>query len=132
MGRPSDYSEELAIKICEYITDGLSLRQIKKIDGMPDVSTIMRWCVNNESFREQYTRAKEFQTEAFNEELPDISDDENIPVDRARLMIETRKWIMGKMKPKKYGDKQQVDHSGTMTLGQLVLDSYKIEDKGGE
>ena len=30
-------------------------------------------------------------------------------VDRSKLRIETRKWIMGKFAPRKYADKQSVD-----------------------
>ena len=75
---------------------------------------------------ERYMRAqKSRQAEYFAEELIDIADDgrndweerENQKtgasyialneeaISRSKVRIETRKWLMGKMKPKKYGDK---------------------------
>jgi hypothetical protein len=41
-------------------------------------------------------------------------------IQRAKLRVETRKWMLGKMAPKKYGDKQQIEHSGNLTLEALV------------
>ena len=98
----SIYTEKLAEQICDYIKEGKTLRTISEIDGMPNKSTILKWRNNNNEFKDQYTRAKEEQSEAFNEELIEIADDLTVEPDRAKLRIETRKWVMGKMKPKKY------------------------------
>ena len=125
MGAPTTYSQELAETICLLIAEGYSLRHIEAQPGMPCKSTIMEWCIRHPDFADQYARAKERQAEAFNEELLDIADDgrndwierENKrtgetfialneeAVARSKLRIEARKWLMGKMKPKKYGDK---------------------------
>lgn len=35
-------------------------------------------------------------------------------VERARLQIDTRKWLLSKLAPKKYGDMLQLEHSGTL------------------
>jgi hypothetical protein len=40
------------------------------------------------------------------ESVPD-----NEAVQRSRLRVDTRKWLMGKLKPKKYGDKIQHEHN---------------------
>ncbi len=124
-GRPTLYSEDLANKICLLIIEGYSLRQSGEVDGMPAKRTILRWCVENETFRHHYTRAKEDQADAFAEELLDIVDEnrndwverENKKtgdmyialneeaIARSRLRMDARRWLMGKMKPKKYGDK---------------------------
>ncbi len=37
-------------------------------------------------------------------------------IQRSRLRIETRKWLMGKLKPKKYGDKLELEHGGKIAL----------------
>lgn len=125
MGRPSDYSQELADRICSELADGLSMRTICKADDMPDKSTVFRWIRTNEEFRNQYTRAKEESADALTDEMLDIADDASNDwmerddgrldyngdhIQRSRLRIETRKWIASKLKPKKYGDK--VTHEG--------------------
>jgi hypothetical protein len=126
-GRPSLYNDELAKKVCALIADGHSLRTIAAMDGLPCKETITNWCLNKPEFLIQYVRAKEEQAEAFAEELLDIADDarndwmeNNAPgnvgwqangehIQRSRLRIDARKWLMGKMKPKKYGDKQHIE-----------------------
>jgi hypothetical protein len=110
VGRPSDYSQKLAQDICRRIADGESLRQICASQGMPTKTSVMRWLGANVAFRDIYSRARELQAEHFAEEILAISDDgskdsdpEN--VSRSRLRVETRKWLMVRMAPKKYGDK---------------------------
>ena len=37
-------------------------------------------------------------------------------VDRSRLQVDARKWLLSKLAPKKYGDKVGVQHEGGVTL----------------
>lgn len=37
-------------------------------------------------------------------------------LEHRKLQVETRKWILCKMLPKVYGDKQQIEHSGSIDL----------------
>ena len=52
-------------------------------------------------------------------------------IDHRRLQIETRKWLLGKMAPKKYGDKHIHEHGGPeggpITLEALITASLKEE-----
>ena len=50
-------------------------------------------------------------------------------ISRSRLRVEARKWLMGKMKPKKYGDKIDVDH-GVQAGSSLETLLGKIADAG--
>ena len=132
LGRPSSYTQELADKICEEIASGKSMRSVSRMEGMPAMSMIFRWLREHPSFREQYTASTIERTEAFQEDVIDISDDgsddytednymegrtpgyqvnsENIQ--RSRLRVETRKWLMERMKPKKYGAKIDMTTNG--------------------
>ena len=58
-GAPELYTHELAEKVCSYIADGLSLRSIQKISGMPSRFTIFNWLKNKPEFLNLYVRAKE-------------------------------------------------------------------------
>lgn len=133
-GRPSKFNQALADKICEELADARSLRSICLDDGMPSQTTIFRWLADDRysSFREQYTRAREAQADAIFDEILDIADDasndwmerrssEDEPlgwqlngehVQRSKLRIEARKWMAGKLAPKKYSDKLEIEHSG--------------------
>lgn len=115
VGRPSIYTQELADRICDLLSDGLSLRKICLMDEMPDKSTVFRWLRTEQGFSDQYARAKQEGTDAWAEELHDIVDDvseDKEAINKARLRVDTRKWLMSKMKPKKYGEKLDVTSDG--------------------
>lgn len=127
-GRPSSFTEEVADKICSQLAIGMSLREICRADDMPGAATVFRWLANPDykTFREQYARAKEAGIEALAEDILDIADDatndwmerkdsngENIgwqfngeAARRSQIRIDARKWLLSKLAPKKYGDKQ--------------------------
>lgn len=126
-GRPSKFSEEIANEICERIAQGEGLRKIAELEGMPDRRTVFRWLDSNQSFRHQYAQARERCSDFWAEEILQIADDGRNDtyvdergkkktdwdnVHRSRLRIDTRKWLMSKLHPKKYGDKF-IDEPGT-------------------
>lgn len=131
MAGVSTYSEEMADKICERIADGESLKAICEEEGMPSKATVFKWLGQNASFVDKYARAREAQADALFDDILSIADDgrndwmerrgeedagwvangENIR--RAQLRIDARKWMAGKLRPKKYGEKLDID--GTMT-----------------
>lgn len=120
VGRPSDYTQELADLVCERIaTHSVGLQKLCDLyDDMPEKSTIRRWCLKYPQFRTQYAQAKAFQVETLIEEIIDIADDVSQDMDinekgkeicntefiaRSRLRIDTRKWLASKLAPKIYG-----------------------------
>lgn len=124
MGRPTIYSEELALSICERLANGESLLKICREDAMPARGTVFRWLMQYDDFKNKYEAAREMQAELFADELNEIADDgtndwmesadkdggvgyklNGEHIQRSRLRIDTRKWIASKLKPKKYGDK---------------------------
>lgn len=113
MGRPTLYTKALGVTICERIASGESVRNIALDDGMPQKSTIIAWSLNPEhDFYGQYEKARESRVEVMADELVDIADDGGDEgVQRSRLRIDTRKWVLSKMKPKRYGDKVEHDLS---------------------
>lgn len=127
-GRPTIYSEELAQVICESLMVGMSLRKTCQLDGMPAISTVMQWLASGKNgFMEQYAHARQVQAEYLLDELIDIADDSaddyeivngeerlnQEHIQRAKLRIDTRKWNIEKLAPKKYGAKQQLEHTGS-------------------
>ncbi|MFO3907642.1 ubiquitin carboxyl-hydrolase [Enterobacter hormaechei] len=136
-GRPSDYLPEVAADICSLLADGESLRKVCDRPGMPNKATVFRWLAQHEEFRDQYAKATETRADAIFEEMFDIADDvpaEAAEVAKARLRIDTRKWALARMNPKKYGDKvsQEIDHKssdGTMTPKPTIIQLLPVEPK---
>lgn len=117
--------EDIINRICKHISEEKkSLRSALLLDNMPDKNQFYKWIRDNESFREQYAYACEERADAVFEEILEISDDNtdctlidengNTRIDHAavqlkRLQVDSRKWMLSKMNPKKYSDKIQVD-----------------------
>jgi hypothetical protein len=111
-GRPSAYSEELAEDICKSIACGHALyRRCEQNEHWPSERTIYRWLEENIEFRQMYMRARERCADRRAEEMVVIADTEP-DAQRARVMIEARKWHASKLAPKKYGDKVTNVHEG--------------------
>lgn len=131
-GRPTIYTKELADIICTRLTEGESLRRILLTKGMPSSSTIYRWLLNEDykSFWEQYARAREVQAEVMFDEILDIADDgsndfmtitkgdytynveDREVTNRSKLRVDSRKWYLSKVLPKKFGDKLDMTTNG--------------------
>lgn len=111
-GRPSTYTEEMGEKFCERLAAGESLRSICSDPEMPSAPTIYTWLDRFPLFAERYARARSAQTEAMLEEMLEIADNTKIDPQDKRVRIDTRKWAMSKLRPKKYGDKLDLEHSG--------------------
>ncbi|OAP40365.1 hypothetical protein AU381_00105 [Sinorhizobium glycinis] len=112
-GRPTEYTPELAAKIVERIASGDSLRKICRSVDMPHESTVRLWATQDRNgFYTQYTRAREAQMDSLAEDLLEIADDDKNDVNRARLRVDTRKWLMSKIAPKRFGDRVAKEISG--------------------
>lgn len=127
LGRPSSYTVEVGDDICERLANGESLRAICVDDGMPGRSTVFRWLGDNESFRDQYARAREDQAETMADDIVSIADgdgveDTAIATARDRLRVDARKWVASKLKPKKYGDRTTLAGDPDAPLAQIPDD----------
>ena len=108
IGRPTKYTEKLGKEICSLIAEGKSVRSICSGDDMPVAKTIYNWLLDKdkETFLHQYETARNVQAETMFEELISIADATQGEVMRDRLRVDTRKWFLSKVLPKKFGDKQ--------------------------
>lgn len=132
-GRPSTFTKELGLEICKRIAEGESVRTIVKDKTMPAASSIFRWLLDEEKkeFWEQYEKARNIQAELMFEELLEIADDgtndfverelkngnsytvvDHEAIGRSRLRVDTRKWYLSKVLPKKFGDKIDLTSDG--------------------
>lgn len=141
--RPLEFNQQTADAICERIADGESLRSICEDENMPSRSTVFKWLSRIEAFADQYTHAREAQADAIFDDILNIADDarndwmerhgedgigwkENgEALRRSVLRIDARKWMAGKLRPKKYGEKLALtDPEG----GALTIQVVKFGD----
>lgn len=113
MGRPTDFTSELANAICAKLATGDSLRSICQSEDMPCESTVRNWAVEDrEGFFAQYTRARDIgldcRADRVIEEARTASD-----AGLGRLRFDADRWYLSKLASKRYGDK--IDVTGEMT-----------------
>ena len=122
-GRPAKYTEEMAIKLCSKVAEGNSLRKICAKDDMPCISTVYTWFNLHPEFTEQYARAKGDSGDSDADKIEEIAEkvlDGTYEPAAARVAIDAFKWTASKKIPKKYGDRQHIEHSGKVGLTDLT------------
>lgn len=110
MARPS-YNRDIALGVCRRLAEGESLKAICEDDCMPSRSAVYEWLLLHVEFADMYARAREEQADTLADEITQIADTEEDAA-RARVRVDARKWVAAKLKPRKYGDRQAVEHSG--------------------
>jgi hypothetical protein len=144
MGRTAEEIETLFKKVISDIEQGASLRSAIKKNKPLSATTFTKWCDNDASRAERYARATLKRAEVIFEDIINIADEnhrdvyidpesgvertDNDVVQRARLRIDARKWVLSKMHPTKYGDKLDVT-SGNKPLAVPAIVGMVIKNE---
>lgn len=144
MAWEEEKKSEAIEQILKRIREGESVRSILEYanrDILPSFSTFLEWVAKDKDLSEQYARAMEVRAAGIFDEIITIADESNADIDitddgklrvngeavsRSRLKIDARKWVLGKMNPKKYGEKVEIDHQssdGSMSPTKIVFGS---------
>lgn len=129
-GRPTRYTAKIADEILDRLSDGETLPAICSDDRMPSRVTVMRWAdEDRQEFSDRYQRARERQRDAWSDDIVTIADDgtndyvereqkngdakvifDREHVERSKLRVSSRQWLMKVGSPHKYGDKLEATH----------------------
>lgn len=101
----SDVAPEQLDAFLRETAGGKSMREICRQAGMPTRWQIQEALRNDAAFASQYARACEMRSDDVFDEIFEISDDDSKDVQHRRLQVDTRKWALARMNPRKYGDK---------------------------
>tara|TARA_R110000782_G_scaffold143274_1_gene235991 strand:- start:112 stop:522 length:411 start_codon:yes stop_codon:yes gene_type:complete len=113
-GRPTDYTEEIAEMVCTWLSGGKSLRAFCRQEDTPDVTTVCRWIVKHDGFRQQYAQAREAAGYAHGDgviEIVELLRDGGLEPQVAKAMMDGLKWAAERMAPKAHSQRQEVDHT---------------------
>lgn len=115
-GTPPKYNETVANRICELMSEGLSMQAILRDyqhDGVPtNMNTIYNWLGEHEEFRLKYTQARKDQQHFYVAQMVDIADDLGIPPEHKKHMLNARQWLATKVLPEQYGDRVRAELTG--------------------
>jgi hypothetical protein len=96
--RDTANSDKSLIEIC----------QAKKY--LPKADTVLTWLAEGNEHSQNYARVKLQQMDFLAHQIIEIADTEENP-NKAKNMIDARKWLCGKLHPKKYGDRLELNGS---------------------
>ena len=119
--RPTGFSEALAAEICRRLADGELLGDICRPARMPSRDTVRRWQGENGPFRDRYAVARDQQADALADEAIHIA--RNAAADTVavcRLQIDTIKWLIAKIAPRRYGEKVAPDAAVKVSIGDAI------------
>lgn len=107
----------LAKKVLEGMHGGLSCFKACQAAGVPH-STFISWVNVDQELANRYTRAREDLIERMAQEVLELSDvdvglqpdgkKDWAAVQKHKLQVDTRKWLLSKLAPKKFGDKLEL------------------------
>ncbi len=145
VGRPTTFSKEIAETICARMAEGESLRSICRDHYMPHRSSVYQWLRKNAAFADLYAQARERLVEHWADEIIDIADDgttdyitkvgrngqeyeavDQEHIQRSRLRVDTRKFLMAKIAPHLFGDRLAVEHTGGMIVKHELSDRERM------
>jgi hypothetical protein len=113
-GRPTDYTPQIAEEICKWIAGGESLRAFCRQPNTPDFSTVTRWIVRHDEFRNQYVHARESAGYAHADGIVEIVEmlrSGELDPNTAKAMMDGLKWAAERMAPKAHSSRQEIDHT---------------------
>lgn len=129
MARAGKPDSAICDAVVDWISEGKTLRDFCRQDGMPHYSTVYEWVKMDESFAQRFAHARDIGADVIAEEALEIIDQEAELIcgedstrrDAAhaawlRNRAEFRLKLLAKWNPKKYGDKVGVEHSGNVGL----------------
>lgn len=128
-GRPSTYSAEIGQLICDEIRDkGCGLRKaLENNPSLPAYGTVVQWQDKIPIFAEQLARARDDRLDAMSDDIIDISDDDGLDPADKRIRVDTRKWLLAKLRHRTYGDKLDLTTGGETLQASSVNIDQRIQ-----
>ena len=132
------WSDEIEGEIFDRIAKGQAVRTICLDDWLPSERAFYNRLASDKEFVQQYAHARERQADAIFEQCLEIADQYEQSAEkqeggtdhiaRAKLRIDTRKWMAGKLRPKVYGDKITAEHTGDPDAPIIIAIQRQIVD----
>jgi len=121
--------EQICTKVLEGMESGLSAFKSCAAAGV-NQSTFNLWLNEDAELAAKYARAREDLIERMAEEVLQLSDQE-VPetgdgrkdwqaIQKHKLQVDTRKWLLSKLAPRKYGEKLEVSGDPANPLVQRI------------
>lgn len=125
-GGQTRYTVACGLRICERIADGASLQKAAEAEGLRH-STVLGWTKQHPAFADKYARACGARLNMLEDKLlvlcsmaHEAALDNECGTNRIqaiKLEIDTLKWLLSKLLPRRFGDKVVEDAGGEAQAG---------------
>jgi hypothetical protein len=98
------------------IETGKSMREVCRMDGMPDHGTVIRWMRDDAGLATRYARARMAQADVLFDRMEAVEEAVSagtMDSHAARVVLDSMRWRASKLAPKVYGDRLDVQVSDT-------------------
>ena len=120
--------EQIFERVIEDVYRGRSLQSLIEDDHrVVSYEDFLRWVKRDPARHERFKEAQEMRTEFLAGEILEIADGVGAidpaasdTVNRDKLRIDTRKWLMGAHNKKRYGEVKQVELAGTISITEAL------------
>lgn len=151
--RLSGFDQDIADLIVELIAEGESVRAICRRKDMPAMSTVFKWLAENPAFALAYSAAMDVRAAGIFDEILEIADNPQVGrktkktpaqgkapakteviegdmIEHRRLRVDSRKWVLARMSPRKYGDKMTHASDPENPLPAQQVTIFALPDNG--
>lgn len=136
-GRQTIRTPEIVEKILDGLMAGTPMTVICREEGFPEPRTVRAWEKDDKEFAAAIARAREQGEDFLAWECKQIADTPQIGtksvskatgleitegdmIEHRKLQIYTRLQLLAKFNPKRWGDKQQIEHSGSIGIAERM------------
>jgi hypothetical protein len=105
---------EMFENLLSQIEAGKSMREVCRMDGMPDHTTVIRWLKNDASLATRYAHARVAQADVLFDRMEAVEEAVSagtMDSHAARVVLDSMRWRASKLAPKVYGDRLDVQVS---------------------
>lgn len=133
--KPERDKDAICKSVLQGMRDGLSAFKACQAAGVPQ-STFNRWVDADTKLAEDYAHAREDLIERMANEVLELADSE-VPetgdgkrdwqaIQQRKLQVDSRKWLLSKLAPKKYGDRLELAGDKENPLQVQTIDATKL------
>lgn len=133
--KPERDKDAICQAVLQGMRDGLSAFKACQAAGVPQ-STFNRWVDADAKLAEDYAHAREDLIERMANEVLELADSE-VPetgdgkrdwqaIQQRKLQVDSRKWLLSKLAPKKYGDRLELAGDKENPLQVQTIDASKL------
>lgn len=120
MGTPESHAKTM--RVIDAIAGGMPLGRALQMHDL-QARTFHRVIASDKNACLEYSQAREIQSDIAVDEAVEIADDPNIDPQRARNMIDVRKWRASKHAPKTFGDRVEMNFQGSISVSDALAEA---------